>query len=37
MDKEDVLHIYSRISLRPKKNETMPFTATWMVERIILR
>ena len=28
-DKEDVIHIYSGI-LAIKKNETMPFAATWM-------
>ena len=30
MDKEDVVHIYSGILLRHKKNEIMPSAATWM-------
>ena len=38
MDKEDVLHILNGILLIHKKNETMPFAATWMdLETIILR
>ena len=38
MDKEDVVHIYNGILLsRKKKNEIMPFAATWMdLEMIIL-
>ena len=38
MDKEDVVHIYNGILLsRKKKNEIMPFTATWMnLELVIL-
>ena len=30
MDKEYVVHIYSRIVLNHKKNEIMPLGATWM-------
>ena len=30
MDTEDVVHIYSGILLSYKKNEIMPFVATWM-------
>ena len=31
MDKEDVVYyVYNRILLSHKKNEIMPFTATWM-------
>ena len=39
MDKEDVVHIYNEILLsHKKKNEIMPFAATWMqLEIIILR
>ena len=30
MDKEDVVHIYNGMLLSYKKNEIMPFGATWM-------
>ena len=36
MDKEDVVHMYNGI-LAIKKNEIMPFAATWMdLETVIL-
>ena len=38
MDKEDVVYICNGISLNHKKDEIMPFAATYMdVENIILR
>ena len=36
VDKEDVVHIYSKILLSHKKSEILPLAATWMDLAIIM-
>ena len=36
LDKEDMVHIYDGLLLSHKKNEIMPFVATWMDLEIVI-
>ena len=36
MDKDDVVHIYNAILISHKKEQIMPFAATWMQLGIII-